>query len=364
MRPFPLNEKRLLLVLLATFVALAAYLHTPAALDGDGAAYTLQSLAGRPFDRSLHVGVLVPLWAWVAIGGGANLFAIVWGLALLLGLHRLGRSVAPDRSALLAPAVFLGAAAAWQAALFVEVYGPLAALAVWSVVALRADRPTAAGVLLGWAVLMHPGALALLPGLLLLGGRRPAPRTLALALLLPAGVWAALWPDPWTGGRGLASLPAADTGWFRSLQRAWRLLARDLGLTAGVLVLGSIAAWATDRRLLIGLAAVVAGAALGLDRYSDNAGHLVSFALCCGLAPLAPRVIRSAPRPTAIVLAGLCVLGVAEATSKHDALRRAVDRDAARQAESCHLPGPTWAEAMRRELACRDRSLAEAPTGR
>ena len=86
-------------------------------------------------------------------------------------------------------------------------------------------------------VLVHPGAVALVPGLLLLGGGRPSARTGLAAIALPAVAWALLWPEPWTGPRGIASLPAFDLNPWQSLQRAWRLLARDLGITAVPVVL-------------------------------------------------------------------------------------------------------------------------------
>jgi hypothetical protein len=349
-----------LIGLLAAAAALAAYLYTGAPLDGDGAAYALQARAGRPLDRAIHVGALMPLWLWVrAFGpGAANAFGLVAAAAAIAGVDRLGRALAPEAgrgAGLLAPAVLLGAAASWQAALFVEVYGPLAALAVWTVVALRAERPATAGALFGWMVLVHPGAVALGPGLLLIGGRRPSGRSAvaAAAVVLPA--WALLWPAPWSGPRGLGALPAFDLSPWESLQRAWRLLARDLGVTAAPVIVGAAALWARDRRAVLGVGAVALGAALAVDRYADNAGQLPALWLACALAPAALRwTPAGATRRVAWTLALLCLLGVAEATSRHDRLRRRTERSFADEETRCGEEAGDWAQAMRRAVACAD----------
>ena len=353
---------RPLLVLLGAFAALAAYLYTAAALDGDGAAYVLQAAGDAPFDRAVHAGALAPLWLWVhGLGGtAANASAALWAAAGLVGIERIGRSLAPEQGPwgwMLGPTVALGAAATWQAALFVEVYGPLAALAVWAVVALRADRPVAGGLLIGWTVLVHPGAVALVPGLLLLGGRRPSPHTAIAAAIPPLLLWGALWPEPWAGPRGVSALPAFDLSPWRSLQRAWRLLARDVGITALPLVLGAIAAWPRQRTELAGVLAVVGGSALTVDRYTDNAGQLPALWLACALAPLAlrwrPRWSDRRGPALAVVLGALCVLGVAEATSRHDALRRRTERTFEAERAHCGEDIDDWRRSMRRALACR-----------
>ncbi|MEE2828506.1 MAG: hypothetical protein VX498_04920, partial [Myxococcota bacterium] len=54
-----------LLLFLAAFSALFCYLHRPVQFSGDGAAYVLQALDGSPWERSIHVGLLAPLWVWV-----------------------------------------------------------------------------------------------------------------------------------------------------------------------------------------------------------------------------------------------------------------------------------------------------------
>lgn len=352
---------RPLIGLLIAFAALATYLYTTAAVDGDGAAYVLQAAGPTPFDRPVHIGALLPLWLWVhGLGiAAANASAGGWIAAGLVGVERLGRSLAPEQGPwgwLLAPAVLLGAAATWQAALFVEVYGPLATLTVWAVVALRAGRGATAGLLIGWTWLVHPGAVALVPGVLLLGGARPSRRAVFAATLPVLVIWAWLWPEPWAGPRGVASLPSFDLSPWQSLQRAWRLLARDLGISAVPLVLGAIAAWSSQRRELAGILALVAGSALTVDRYADNAGQLPALFVCCALAPLALRwrPFGSDRRRAALAgaLGALCILGVAEATSRHDAIRRTAARSFEEEGSRCGEDVADWRRAMRRALAC------------
>ena len=61
-RVFPVD---LLLPLLALSTAgLWTYLHTEAQFTGDGAAYALQAAEGSPWERSVHLGYLGPLWLW------------------------------------------------------------------------------------------------------------------------------------------------------------------------------------------------------------------------------------------------------------------------------------------------------------
>jgi hypothetical protein len=364
-----------LLLLMLVWGGLAAYLHSGVPWDGDGAVYTLQALDGTPWERSLHAGYLGPLTAWAQGGLPPATFGWLWGpiallLSTVLGAQFLARcprdphlppgSTTSPWAPLIAPAVLLGASASWRATGTVEVYGPLATLLLGAAVALGARRPLGAAVLLAWAAAAHPGAWALVPGVLLLAGddRRTASRAAAGALVLYAILLAALWPDWWSGGRGLVDLPPSDQSPGASLQAAWRLLARDLGPVAVVLLAG---ACTLPARAAMGLGLVLLGAAAGLDRFSDNPGQLPTLWLAAGAAPLAVRWIEDLGTERHRRLAGLglvvlLVLGVAEATTRHDADVRAMDRETAALREAgCDQTGLEWRNQARLKLLCRDR---------
>ena len=359
--------------LLIAYLVLAGYLYCPIPFDGDGAAYTLQALSGSPWERSVHVGYLAPLWVWTrATGRDPALLSALWtgcGLALATTLGarltvQAGRST-PKLAPLLAPLAMLGAAATWRAGLSVEVYGPLATLLLGATLALSHDRWSLAGGLLGLALLVHPVAWALVPGLALLagGGRRETVQALGVAAALQLIVLALLWPDWWSGGRGLLGTAAADRSPWQSLQGGWRLLAADLGPASVVLLAGLVFA---TRRQLAGLALVVLGAAVLLDRHSDNPGQLPSLWLLCCFAPLAAGWLAelrttSLRRVAAAGAVALLLLGVAEATSRHDGEARSAVRDAeALLAEGCDQAPLPWPEAMKLELLCRGEAAGSA----
>jgi len=354
---------------------LAVYLRSDAPWDGDGAVYTLQALHGSLSERSLHAGYLAPLAAWAGVGLPPSIFGWLWGpvalvLVAMLGAQWLERSprnphLPPDEARfglapLIAPAVLLSATASWRAMGTVEVYGPLATLLLGAAVALGARRAVLAGGLLAWAAATHPGAWALIPGLLVVAARdrRSAARAVAVAALGYGLVLGALWPDWWTGGRGLLALPASDQSPWQSLQGAWRLLARDLGPVA-VVLLGGLAVM--PARVVGGLALLVLGGAVGLDRFSDNPGQLPALWLAAAAAPGVVRWIEDLGsdrlrRFAGPVLGVLLLLGVAEATTRHDAAVRAMDREVeALVAGGCDRADLAWRDEARLRLLCRTR---------
>jgi len=365
------------LLILGVYTPLAAYLFRAAQHTGDGAAYTLQATGGPALDRAVHAGWLVPLSGWTRALHGAlepsaatNLAsALAMGGALLL-LAVLGRDLARDAGGrgadgLIAPAVALCSVGIWDAALFCEVYGPLSLLTLAGVLALRRGRPVAAGCLLFLAAATHPGALALFPAALVLGARARGDAGLALgvALGLVAAWVGVLGAEPWLGPRGLLA-PGADVHPWGALQRAWRLLSRDLGISSLPLLVGALLAWTRrtppEARWLLGCGLALLGTALGLDRFSDNPATLPLLLLCCPLAALAPSALRHLPpraaRAGAALLAIIVVLGIAEATSQHDAVARAAVRAQQDHARACAQPDPAaWRDRMLRELACLNR---------
>ena len=180
---------RLFLLLAAGYLVLCLYLFRDVQVTGDGAAYSLQAIEGSPWLRSIHAGALVPLWAWVQWTGlpGGIAGALWTGLGLIasyiLGLRllettprsvRLPPSVfGPSSLALLGPLSLLSATATWDNALFVEIYSPLAALILSGLAAALYRRRGIAATCFLWAGLVHPGAWALVPGLLLFAEERP-----------------------------------------------------------------------------------------------------------------------------------------------------------------------------------------------
>lgn len=377
------STQALCLLVLAVYTPLAAYLFRATQHTGDGAAYTLQAAGGAALDRAVHGGWLVPLSGWtralewlgVAPSAATNLLSLIAMGGALAGIAVLGAELAAGRGrrwdGLLAPATAMGAVVVWDAATFCEIYGPLAAFCVGAVLAGRRGRWPAAAAWLFLALATHPGALALLPGLLVLGSRapdgsQPAQPQWAQVGLAGAGALAlaALWvlllgPDAWLGPRGILA-PGADVGPWQALQRAWRLLARDLGITALPLLIGAVAAWSGDdaprRRWLLGVGLLLGGTVVGLDRFSDNPAGLPLFLLACPLAALAPSAVRTLPsrarRASVVLLGAILVLGVAEATTRQDAVARRAVREQALRAEQCAQPPEAWAERMLLALAC------------
>lgn len=376
--------------LLGAYALLCAYLFRSIQHSGDGASYVLQAVDGEPFERSLHVGYLVFLKVWVwflgelAIGPAmaANLLALLctalalW-LVTLLGRDLLSELPIADQQAswfrfagLAAPLSLLCAEVSWEASLFAEIYGPLATLTLATAVALRRGRDRLAALTLLLAALVHPGSWALVPGLLVACGRKADRRSMLLvaAALIP---WllclALLAPEWWSGGRGLLTLPAFERSPWQSLQVAWRLLSQDLGLGAAPILLGAVlvtsrAEHQRARRWLIGLLLVTLGAALGVDRYSDNCGQLPALWMACCIAPLACGWLRALPQASAQRLAGLAwlivlSLCVADATSKHDAHARRAVREHEARTSLCQQGGTeasSWREGQLRRLACLD----------
>ncbi|MCO4771965.1 MAG: hypothetical protein KDA24_18180 [Deltaproteobacteria bacterium] len=368
------------LLVLAVYTPLALYLFRATEHTGDGAAYTLQVSAGVALDRAVHAGWLAPLTAWtqlldlfgVPAAGATNAAsALAMGLGLL-GLERLGRELARETGGratdgLLAPATALCSVAVWDAATFCEVYGPLSATCIGAVLALRSGRSVVAGIAAFAALAVHPGALALLPGLLILGtppGRnlRPAFEAVVVTTVLATAWVLLLGPSSWLGPRGLLA-PGADVLAPQALQRAWRLLARDLGISALPLLVGGLLAWtrrdARGLRWLMGCGLLLLGTVLGLDRFSDNPANLPLFLLCTPLAALAPAALRAFPpraaRAGSFLVVAVLVLGIAEATTRQDAVARSASKAAEARQLECDSPGPAgvpWRERMLSELAC------------
>ena len=367
-----------LAAVLISYLVLAGYLYRPIPLDGDGAAYALQALRGSPWERSVHVGYLAPLWAWTrASGRDPALLSALWTgsglvLATALGARVYSRTDRARRAhvqptllwrlvPLLAPLSMLAASATWRAAGTVEVYGPLATLLLATTLALANERRWLAGGLLAWALLVHPAAWALVPGLAILagGGRRATLQSLAIAAALQGVALTLLWPDWWSGGRGLSHTAAADQGVWRSLQAGWRLVAGDLG-PACLPLLGGLAF--AGRRQLAGIGLVVLGSVLVLARHTDNPALLPALWLLCCCAPmavcwLAELRTQALRRAAAAGALALLLLGVAEATSRQDAEVRAAARHADQLLEGgCDQPDLRWSEAMKLELLCARRS--------
>ena len=366
------------LLVLAVYTPLALYLFRATQHTGDGAAYTLQAADGAALDRAVHGGWLVPLSAWArllellgvdpsAATNAASL--LVLGLGLL-ALRALGSELAStlggrQLDGVLAPATALCASAVWDAATFCEIYGPLASLLILAVLAVRREHITAGAVAGFLAIATHPGAVALLPGLVVLARRDrgwSAPLRATGGAVLLAGAWVlAVGPDAWLGPRGVTAGGADVTPWTAA-QRAWRLLARDLGISALPLLVGAITTW--DRRhpdgvrWLTGCGLLFLGTVTGLDRFSDNPATLPLFLLCCPLAAVAPSGLRRLPLRSAQASGWLMVtvlaLGIAEATTRQDVVARRAVRDQEARAADCAQDGSTpWRERMLTTLACR-----------
>ena len=353
--PQPAESARLapLLAALGTLVVLLWFaLVQPLERTGDGVVYALQAAAGHPGERSLHAGFLVPLWAHSGVvpEGAPFLVAKAWsawwvvvaGLAAAAVAAGLERQDTP-RPPLLprhlwATATLWSLGPSWDAALYVEVYGQVAALALVGLALLQRRRDILAGLLLGWGGLVHPGLWALVPGLALLIGRRPWAALATLALTHGLGL-ALLWPDWWSGGRGVLHLPPFQRGPISSLAGllAWIGLGPALLLT----VLRARAG-----RTALAMATVALGCAVGLDRYADNPGQLPTLWL---LAALAPQVERR--RLLALAAAAGLVLSLVQQRR----IATELDAQASRWARTCDQPfdGP-WGERQRRSVVCSD----------
>ncbi len=381
-------------LLLCAYAALCGYLGRDVQQNGDGASYVLQAVEGQPFERSLHVGYLLTLRVWVhgcswlglSPSAAANLLAAVTtALALLLVLNlanqlldELPVPLSPGLRRFLplaAPLSLLCAEVSWQAALFAEVYGPLATLLLGHCLALKQRRDRLAATLLLAAVLVHPAAWALWPGLLLASGRTVKTASLkvpAMAMLPWLLCLALLAPEWWSGGRGLLAMPEFGRSPWQSLQVAWRMLSRDLALGATPIVLGAI--WLMShrghpaaRRWLLGVLMVCIGAALVLDRYPDNNGQLPALWMACCLAPWAAAWLAAASQKSAQQLAVLAwgavlLLTIADATSAHDAVARKADRQDQQRRLTCAAQAQTerpWREVQLQRLACREQVTIE-----
>jgi len=377
--------------LLGGYGLLSAYLFRAVQHSGDGAAYVLQAIEGSPWERSVHVGYLAALHGWVWAAGqlgigpsaAANLLAVLCTASALILVTALSAGLmdelpAPTHAApwrtfapLAAGLTLLASAHSWDAALFAEVYGPLATAVLGAALALQRGRDRTAAALVLWAVLIHPGAWALLPGLAVATGLKADRRTARLAgmALVPWLVCLALLaPEWWSGGRGLLALPAFERSPWQSLQAAWRLLSRDLGIAAAPVLLAAVWVASSEharagRRWLVGVLLMAAGAALVLDRYPDNCGQLPCLWMAACLAPLALSWLVALPQPRAQRLAAgawLLVLGlcIADATSRHDAMARKAERATLARAEHCPAsPEPaSWREGQLRRLACAERA--------
>ena len=369
---------RLFLLLAAGYMVLCLYLFRDVQVTGDGAAYSLQAIEGSPWLRSIHAGALVPLWAWVQWTGlPGGIAGVLWtGLGLVasytLGLRllettprsvRLPPSVlGPSSLALLGPLSLLAATTTWDDALFVEIYAPLAALLLWGLSAALHQRRAVAATCFLWAGLVHPGAWALVPGLLLFAEERrlrPWIAPLGGAIVLYGLALLALYPDWWDGGRGLTDLPPSDQGVWPALQSLWRLLADDLGPAS---LPALLAIPLLSGRRLLGFALVVLASAALLCRYSDNPGGLPALWILLSCAPLVGRALDAIDSARlraswSLLIFLLLVFGLGDATSEHDARSRAAEtRDRAWSEEGCDQPkDPTspWAERQLRSLACR-----------
>jgi hypothetical protein len=350
----------------ALVLVLMAYLFRSVEHDGDGAAYTIQAAAGPWLDRPTHLGWLLPLGLWVRglqvlhvhPAAAANLAAALVAIFILAVLRRAGPEEGPGPCASWCPPLlWLGLPMSWNAALFAEIYGPLslAALLCWR----GADRGRAwTPLAAAWMVSIHPGALALLPGLLLVAraSRASSARSFAAAVLTLAALTQV--PGWLHGGRGILDLPPFDRTPWQSLQHQWRTLVHDLGAAGALLVFGAAnhALRPRDRRVP-GLLLVALGTALTVDRYRDNAGALPALTLAVAWlgtpTTLRTWLLPGTPvRVLSVLVAILPVLAVADAASRHDALaRRAVRLDEAR-GQSCSTREEPWQEAVLRRLAC------------
>jgi len=364
--------------LLIVYCGLCTYLFRDVQLNGDGAAYSLQAIAGSPWDRSVHAGALAPLWFFVRILGlPPGLVPAFWTGVALLASAGLGRRVlllhpadprlpssgafASSFGPLIGPLTIMAASLTWQGALFVEIYSTTAALLLLTLWSLMAGRLWLAAPLFAWAAAAHPGVWALVPGLVLLSPKhstRSWVKTLGAAALLHAVLLWCLFPDWWSGGRGLAQLPPSDLALWPALQSLWRILSDDLGIAALPLL---VALPLLDRRRLVGLTLIVLASGAVLCRYSDNPGGLPALWLFAAFSPLALRALAEVELTRlrrGLGLLGLTVLlfGIGDATSVHDAAARRAQADhEARVEAGCPGPGGLdWGQQQLWKLSCID----------
>ncbi len=358
------------------YLGLCIYLFRDVQINGDGAAYSLQALHGGPWERSVHVGALAPLWLGVrGAGVPPGVVSALWtGLALVASFG-IGRSLLrsdpsdprlPPPSAavwsvgpLLGPLVMMGAALTWESALFVEIYATTGALLLLTLWGAMAGRLWVTSLTLAWAVTAHPGAWALVPGLLLLAPKRSFRAwagPLTLAAILQGAVLFLLYPDWWTGGRGLANLPPSDMSLWPALQSLWRILSDDLSLSSLPLL---VALPLLDRRRTLGLTLIVLASAGVLCRYSDNPGGLPALWIFAAFSPLAVRSLEAVDvgrirRGLGALGVLVLLFGIGNATSEHDATsRRALSAHEVRVKTGC--PGPSglpWSQAQLWKLSC------------
>lgn len=314
---------------------LLLYLATLSIPAGDGVVYLDQVLAGNLRERTLHLGYLFQLAPLAAMLGdaGATLLSALWALVAWIaawwGATALVESTDARHRRLLAlaaPAFLATLIPLWEHALFPEVYGPTAA-ALLGAAALRLHgKPVISALAAGLAVTMHPGALAWLPTLALMG---PRPGRYGVAVLaFPAVLAAALHGDYLMGGRGVFAALDWPEPW-RASQRAWRALVWGASLTA---VLPAAALFRADVRRRFGYPLAV-GVVLAIltDWYHDVPAQLPALYLLALAAPAGLELLAgtSVPRRRAVIGLAAVVLAfqLGEATSHQDRERRAVDRE-------------------------------------
>ncbi len=353
----------------ATLACLLAYLFTTCVPAGDGAAYLDQVLGGRLAERTLHLGYLVQLWVFAGVfgDGGAALVSALWAVIAALAAWRgagvLLRGRGPWWLPLVAPALLMGMAPFWRHALFPEVYGPSAA-ALLAAAALRVGRrPLAAAALAGVAVAMHPGALAWVPALALMGARPW--RWVGGALVLPIVVAVAFHGDYLHGDRGVLQQLDWPRPWLAA-QRAWRLLAAAAPLTGALVLLGALDPAARRNVMLPG----VVGLALAVltDWRDDVPAALPALYLAALCAPAGARVLMDGlaghRRVVEAGIVALLVFGIGDATSAQDRARRVTEREVAAiralgELKSPPLPWGTFGERARYEHYVTRPPLAE-----
>ncbi len=341
-------------VITAFFLALCgllAYLATGSIPAGDGVVYLDQVLGGNLRERTLHLGYLFQLAALAALFGdtAAPLLSALWAVAAWIaawwGAGALLGDADPTRRRLLAlaaPAFLAALIPFWEHALFAEVYGPAAAALLWAAALRLRGRDLGSAAAVGLAAAIHPGSLAWLPALALMGPRRL--RYAAIASLFPAALAVVFFGDYVLGGRGvLASLEWPQP--WRASQRAWRALVWGASVIAALPILGLLDG-RTRRRLLLPLTAGIAAAVL-TDWYRDVPAYLPALYLLALAAPVGVEVLSrgGAGRQRAVFVGAAVVLAfqIGEATSHQDRLRRALDREvAALQALDAPDPPLPW----------------------
>ena len=338
---------------------LLGYLATGSIPAGDGVVYLDQVLEGNLRERTLHLGYLFQLAGLAALVGdaAAPLLSALWAAAAWIaawwGAGALIEDEDPVRGRLLAlaaPAFLAALIPFWEHALFAEVYGPAATALLWAAALRLRGRAIPSAVMVGVAVTLHPGSLAWLPAVALIGARRG--RFAAIALLLPAAWVAAHFGDYVLGSRGvLASLDWPDP--WRASQRAWRSLVWGASVTAALPLMGLLDR-RTRRQLLLPLTAGIAIAVLS-DWYRDVPAYLPALFLLALAAPVGVQAVaRGSVARRRAVYAGVAVVlafQLGEATSHQDRRRRTLDREVATlrslATEDAPLPWGSFGERAR-----------------